>query len=361
MSITIPPPFHLRQATAAPSASTSFAACTWAGHCLGDSCASNDDCDNDWICVNRVCSPCCETQSTTTSTSAATSQGKSDKGLDTAAAIGIGVGIVAFLILCVAAGFWIWLRRRKRSAANEAANAHGPGSNPYGTGSFPTDSDRKRLFETTGSSRAELPCSSQPAELSTVELVELDASSRPHTQKYPVPPPDQVATPTAPRYRFEEYVPAGNHVPGQWTYAPVIDDTQSYTSPRSTTFTAAPQQQAWDTAPARLQHASPASSQTSSFRSRQMYAANPTDPSISSRSTTLVPSSASPAPTGSSLGPPKAGPPRHHPSDRSHLSYRGRGGLEDDTGFVAGDDPNEPYTLFRWPSASPSTSRYSPR
>jgi hypothetical protein len=31
------------------------AVCNWFGHCLGDTCAVDDDCDNDWMCTNGVC------------------------------------------------------------------------------------------------------------------------------------------------------------------------------------------------------------------------------------------------------------------------------------------------------------------
>ena len=30
-------------------------ACTWTGHCLGDPCASENDCDSNWVCTNRKC------------------------------------------------------------------------------------------------------------------------------------------------------------------------------------------------------------------------------------------------------------------------------------------------------------------
>jgi len=30
--------------------------CTWVGHCLGDSCYSNDDCDFEWVCTGGKCS-----------------------------------------------------------------------------------------------------------------------------------------------------------------------------------------------------------------------------------------------------------------------------------------------------------------
>ena len=30
--------------------------CTWIGHCLGDTCSTNDDCDGSWICTSGICS-----------------------------------------------------------------------------------------------------------------------------------------------------------------------------------------------------------------------------------------------------------------------------------------------------------------
>lgn len=30
--------------------------CTWEGHCLGDNCHSNDDCDFEWVCTGGKCS-----------------------------------------------------------------------------------------------------------------------------------------------------------------------------------------------------------------------------------------------------------------------------------------------------------------
>ncbi|KAF2464010.1 uncharacterized protein BDR25DRAFT_346921 [Lindgomyces ingoldianus] len=29
--------------------------CTWEGHCLGDSCVRDDDCDHGWVCVRGIC------------------------------------------------------------------------------------------------------------------------------------------------------------------------------------------------------------------------------------------------------------------------------------------------------------------
>jgi 3D (Asp-Asp-Asp) domain-containing protein len=39
-----------------PVDTTPVGSCAWIGHCLGDTCASEDDCDNDWVCTGGVCS-----------------------------------------------------------------------------------------------------------------------------------------------------------------------------------------------------------------------------------------------------------------------------------------------------------------
>ncbi|KAA8902929.1 hypothetical protein FN846DRAFT_814114 [Sphaerosporella brunnea] len=42
--------------TTTPSSTpTGQPACTWIGHCLGDKCATSDDCDQDWVCTGGVC------------------------------------------------------------------------------------------------------------------------------------------------------------------------------------------------------------------------------------------------------------------------------------------------------------------
>ena len=115
---------------------SSYKACTWAGHCLGDPCNYNDDCDQDWICVSHVCSPCCGGPSsissiavTTTiaSTSAITASSITANGshtLNTVSAIGVGIAIVAFLSLGIGIGVWVWcIRRRKRTGVQAPANS----------------------------------------------------------------------------------------------------------------------------------------------------------------------------------------------------------------------------------------------
>lgn len=233
----------MRQTTLVPSASTSIATCTWPGHCLGDTCQSEDDCDNDWVCSEDRCSPCCEssaeedsstsslhstfaslststatttaavsTTSTTSSTATATEEA-SGSGLDTASSIGIGVGVVVFVILGVVAGFWIWTRRRKGQGPFEAPDTHRPHFDSYGASTLDVNSDQKKLMRGT----AELPCPTHPAELSSIELVELDSGStsqgkhsdnRNNIEGVMDTRKDFVASSEparSPRYRFEEY------------------------------------------------------------------------------------------------------------------------------------------------------------
>jgi len=35
---------------------TTTATCNWIGHCLGDFCQNENDCDNNWVCTDGVCS-----------------------------------------------------------------------------------------------------------------------------------------------------------------------------------------------------------------------------------------------------------------------------------------------------------------
>ncbi|KAF2112171.1 hypothetical protein BDV96DRAFT_171139 [Lophiotrema nucula] len=232
-----------RQSTAAPS-STTFAPCTWPGHCLGAACASNDDCDNDWICVNKTCSPCCDdsaetgtssvtstrpsskasgtqtistfkestatsTVTSTSTTQSATATNGDHKGLTTGSAVGIGVGIVGLMAILVGVGFWLWHRRRTKPRAWEmSADAQ-----PRNTSS--RASDKRHLVDTSSRnvSRGELDASVKPTELSSVELVELEGdSARKRQQEFSssrkslIQIPEQaVPGGRSPQYRFEEY------------------------------------------------------------------------------------------------------------------------------------------------------------
>jgi hypothetical protein len=50
---THPPPLSPR---AAGTAASHAAKCGWPGHCLGDRCTTDDDCDGNLVCTNRACS-----------------------------------------------------------------------------------------------------------------------------------------------------------------------------------------------------------------------------------------------------------------------------------------------------------------
>ncbi|KAF2729418.1 hypothetical protein EJ04DRAFT_556129 [Polyplosphaeria fusca] len=222
-----------RQAVSEPLPTTTFAPCTWEGHCLGASCGTNDDCDNDWICVSELCSPCCEVAvpsslvSATTSKSlpthpthttpslapAASATSESHKGLTTASAIGIGVGIVGALAIAVVVALWVWYTRRKSRRTQVSPSESRPtlGPSPYSSSSLP--SDRKLLVDTPSHHgiRSELECPAKPMELSSVELVELEGdTSRKEVgrdadvKSIPIRAPEQAASQPWPRYRFEE-------------------------------------------------------------------------------------------------------------------------------------------------------------
>jgi len=46
--------------------------CEWTGHCIGDTCQSDPDCDLDYICTNRKCAPLGGAPATTARTTART-------------------------------------------------------------------------------------------------------------------------------------------------------------------------------------------------------------------------------------------------------------------------------------------------
>ena len=183
---------------------TSQPACTWIGHCLGDSCKTDNDCDNDWICPGGTCSPCCETTTP-------------HHGLNTAGAVGIGVAIPAFLAIMLGIAYLVWRAYRK--------NRSGPTpTETPGKTDLPTKSLRMQPSELSGDNTlcAEMASSSNPVEADTIELVELEGNYYPAKYKGkidPVPepyePPIAITTfqdlpahqsmPVSPR-RFEEHV-----------------------------------------------------------------------------------------------------------------------------------------------------------
>ncbi|KAF2259797.1 hypothetical protein CC78DRAFT_585562 [Lojkania enalia] len=227
MSATSPPNLITSRAIlTASTPTTTYAACTWEGHCLGAACSVNDECDNDWICVNKVCSPCCddsaETGITSTALSATTAPAPSTTTTDrpfkltTGSAIGIGGGIVGAIALLVGIGFWVWHRRRRRlgtglwdtSASNQPTLPRVDIAESFA-------SDQKLLASggSRGDSRGELEAPINPTELYSVELVELDGEGVRKEQSYstdirqkPITAPEQVvARQRSPQYQFEEY------------------------------------------------------------------------------------------------------------------------------------------------------------
>ncbi|KAF2470979.1 uncharacterized protein BDR25DRAFT_314152 [Lindgomyces ingoldianus] len=231
MSSVVPMNLLIRETTATSLPTTTHQPCTWLGHCLGATCSTNNDCDNDWICVNKKCSPCCEgstetVSSTGTATTAATTQ--PHHGLSTTTAIAIGVAIVVFLAVGVGFGFWVLRLRRPRhnptweTPANNSARFESSIPSTY-------PEDQKRLVG--NESPAELAVLSRPMELSSIELVELEGDPGREGQqisimdKHPLTIPPQVqAGPRqrSPHYRFEEYqVSPEVHTPGQLRFSPV--------------------------------------------------------------------------------------------------------------------------------------------
>lgn len=222
---------QLQQTTMAlTSATTSVQACTWSGHCLGAPCTSFDDCDNDWICVSNVCSPCCATgdnsptPSATPGPTTSTSATSSHK-LSTGAAVGIGVGIVVLLAIVAGITAWLWhVRRRPKS--EDAPSPTEPQT--YPSDPLPED-DRKHLL--TFKHRSELSAPSKPVEPDSVELVELEGDqgkSPPDpnndNRKHPIAISEQ--TTRSPQFRNTEYSlsPEGETpVRGNMTFSPVSD------------------------------------------------------------------------------------------------------------------------------------------
>ncbi|KAF2798407.1 hypothetical protein K505DRAFT_106686 [Melanomma pulvis-pyrius CBS 109.77] len=255
MSTTASPNVSRIQTTASSIPTTSYSACTWLGHCLGASCTTNDDCDQDWICVSKVCSPCCDdsggpsssvsvnplpTATTTTTTTVKPHR------LDTSAAIGIGVAIVVFVILGAGLGFWTWrIRRGAQRHVWEAPGNNeqsGPQADTTDSGTFADD--QNRLVGIV--SREELPCPIKPAEIASVELMELEGDSSYKTanvvqnlQRMPSPsksiqkeaPPIALVTPEqavphqrSPTFRFEEYRSSpSTSVPGKLQFSPITE------------------------------------------------------------------------------------------------------------------------------------------
>jgi len=213
--------------TSAPSPSSQ--ACTWLGHCLGATCTTNDDCDNDWICQNSVCSLCCGTQFATPSPSTSAASASSGKGLSTGSAIAIGVSIPVLLTILVILGFLLG-RRRRRSAARSLPRRQSTfktaGNRSESAG--PTADDR-RLLEKSHSA-IELSCSAARSELSSTELVELEGDHGKvyppgsDMRKAPIAAPPSVRSHPHPqrRYRFEEYTISPDiQSPGNFTFSPV--------------------------------------------------------------------------------------------------------------------------------------------
>lgn len=256
MSTTTPPNVSRIQRTTSSIPTTSYSACTWLGHCLGASCTTNDDCDQDWICASKVCSPCCDDSSGLSSSvfvnplPTATATTSKPRRLDTSAAIGIGVAIVVFVILGAGLGFWTWRIRRgvqrhvwEAPANNERFRSQ---ADTMGSGTFADD--RNRLVGIV--SREELPCPIKPAEIASVELMELEGdcghqtandiqklrrvpSSSKSVQK--AAPPIALATPEqavprqrSPKLRFEEYgVSPSTSVPGKLQFSPITENAPS--------------------------------------------------------------------------------------------------------------------------------------
>ncbi|KAK7186962.1 hypothetical protein DPSP01_009342 [Paraphaeosphaeria sporulosa] len=180
--------------TASRTSSATEAVCTWEGHCLGDTCSNENDCDNDWVCANTTCQTCCiskseptffstfsasdlttitspssiTTSATTPTSSSATSAptNTSSGGLNTGAAVGIGIGGAALLIICIVGGWWFFMRRKNANQAYELGAVAPPSY----------DDDRKELYQATAQAQ-ELPTRHPPVELHAIELAELEDSN----------------------------------------------------------------------------------------------------------------------------------------------------------------------------------------
>lgn len=203
---------------------TSQPACTWLGHCLGDSCKTDNDCDNDWICPSNTCSPCCGTTTP-------------HHGLNTAGAIGIGVAIPAFLAITLGIAYLVWRACRK----NRSDPTPQTSTETSGKTELPARSLQVRPTELPGDNtlRAEMIGSSNPVEADTIELVELEgdycpAKCKGKTDPVPVDLPAHQPMPVS-RRRFEEYlVSLESQSPVPFRRSPVSDiSTQPIYSPAS--------------------------------------------------------------------------------------------------------------------------------
>ncbi|KAF9731132.1 hypothetical protein PMIN01_11091 [Paraphaeosphaeria minitans] len=181
--------------TASRTSSATEAVCTWEGHCLGDTCSNENDCDRDWVCANNTCQTCCVSEieptffstfsasdltttassSSLISSSATTPTSPSDTsippqaspgGLGTGAAVGIGIGGAVLLIICIIGGWWFFMRRKKGNQAYELGAV---------TSSSYNDNDRKELYQATSQAQ-ELPTRHPPVELHATALAELQGS-----------------------------------------------------------------------------------------------------------------------------------------------------------------------------------------
>ncbi|KAF1808964.1 hypothetical protein P152DRAFT_452451 [Eremomyces bilateralis CBS 781.70] len=89
--------------------------CTWPGHCLGDTCSHENDCDHDWICIKDICSSCCYDPEQGTP-------------LSTRAITGISIGGLVVVALVMGIAYYIWRarknKRRKSEDHNEEFRSH---------------------------------------------------------------------------------------------------------------------------------------------------------------------------------------------------------------------------------------------
>lgn len=197
------------------------------GHCLGSPCSSWDDCDNDWVCKEGICSPCCltgfgqssrptasvsTTSSATASSNTATSTSSGNtppaEGLSTGVAVGISVAVVFVVGVFVVFGIWMFFKRRRRDQPTWTPPSGGQPA-PYHSTQAVGGSldDHKRLV---GGAPVELAVPNRPVESSAVELAELegdlDARVPPYDTYKPVNEPHDQSRKRATGQRFEEYV-----------------------------------------------------------------------------------------------------------------------------------------------------------
>ncbi|KAF2277841.1 uncharacterized protein EI97DRAFT_441131 [Westerdykella ornata] len=198
--------------TTASISTTTYQPCTWRGHCLGAACFTNEDCDNDWVCRNKVCSPCCESDvaspSSTSVSPTATLPATGDhlNQLGTAGAVGIGIGIVALVSATIGIACWLWRRRRRKPSIRSAPSLTSTTPSSLQRPRSASD-DRKRLIGRRSHGELELDAPQKPGELESIELLELEGN-----HEWPIPnstykPPIVVPQRTVARqrYRFEEY------------------------------------------------------------------------------------------------------------------------------------------------------------